>query len=209
MRPADPRPALFLDRDGVINVDVGYLHRPGDLALIDGSAEAIARVNRLGVPVVVITNQAGIGRGYYDEAAFRAVQAKLEQVLAERGAHLDGCYFCPHHPVHGVGRLRVACDCRKPKPGLLLQASRELGLDLAASLLIGDKDSDLEAGRAAGCTTLLVRTGYGATHEAELVAAGRTHAWDAVFDTLRDAAGFIEDHFSRSRSSTGSPRSSR
>ena len=186
-----PRPALFLDRDGVLNVEVEYLHDPAGLVLVPGAAAAVAALNRRGVPVVLVTNQAGIGRGLYGEQDYRAVQRRLGELLAADGARLDAEYHCPHHPVHGLGPYRVACDCRKPRPGLLLQAARELGLDLRSSVLVGDKLSDLEAGRAAGCATVLVRTGYGAAAEAQARAAAAALPWDAACDSLAAALPFL------------------
>jgi D-glycero-D-manno-heptose 1,7-bisphosphate phosphatase len=191
----DLRPALFLDRDGVINEETGYLHRPQDLVLIEGAARTIARANMLGVPVVVVTNQAGIGRGLYTEADYHAVQAHLERLLRTFGARLDASRFCPHHPEQGVGAYRRDCDCRKPRPGLLLAAARDLGLDLARSVLVGDKAADLAAGRAAGCATVLVRTGYGRQAEHELVRGHGEALWDAVFDSLGAAEEFLVRHF--------------
>ncbi|MBI5480721.1 MAG: HAD family hydrolase [Deltaproteobacteria bacterium] len=183
------RPALLLDRDGVLNVEVEYLHEPAALVIIPGAAAAVAAVNQLGVPVVVVSNQAGIGRGLYGEEAYRAVQDRLGELLATAGARVDADYHCPHHPELGLGPYRVACACRKPRPGMLLEAARDLGLDLRRSVLVGDKLIDLEAGRAVGCTTVLVRTGYGAAEEARAVAAGAAAGppWDAVRDSLADA----------------------
>jgi D-glycero-D-manno-heptose 1,7-bisphosphate phosphatase len=185
-----PRPALFLDRDGVLNVEVEYLHDPAALVLVPGAAAAVAAVNAVGAPVVVVSNQAGIGRGLYDEADYRAVQRRLAELLAAEGARLDADYHCPHHPEHGVGAYRVACACRKPRPGMLLRAARDLGLDLRRSVLVGDKLTDLAAGRAAGCATVLVRTGYGAAAAAQ-VAAAAPPPWDTLCDSLADALPFL------------------
>ena len=188
-----PRPALFLDRDGVLNVEVEYLHEPAALELYPGAAEAVAAVNRLGVPVVVVSNQAGIGRGLYGEEAYRTVQHRLGELLALHGARLDAEYHCPHHPEFGVGAFRVECECRKPRPGMLLAAARDLGLDLRRSVLVGDKLTDLEAGHAVGCAAVLVRTGYGAEVEAR-AAAGVAPPWDGLFDSLAAALPFITAH---------------
>lgn len=192
---SEPQPALFLDRDGVIINERGYVHRTEDIVLIQGAAQAIARVNALGVPVVVITNQAGIGRGLYTEADFYAVQAHLALLLASFDAHVDATYFCPHHPEHGLGAFRVICECRKPGPGLLVRAAQEMHLDLARSLMVGDKASDLLAGRAAGCGTLLVRTGYGAQVEADAEREPGELLWDNVFDSLGAAKDFLLTRF--------------
>lgn len=156
-----PREAVFLDRDGTIIEEVHYLSSPEQVRLIPGAADAVRRFNNAGVLVVVVTNQAGVARGYFPESRVSEVHAHLSALLAERGAHIDAYYHCPHHPTEGVGEYRVACDCRKPKPGLLLTAARELDIDLSRSWMIGDKPCDAEAGAAAGCRTMLVRTGHG------------------------------------------------
>lgn len=157
-----PRDAVFLDRDGTLIEEVHYLARPEQVRLIPGAAEAVRRLNHLGVLVVVVTNQAGVARGYFPESRVAEVHAHLAMLLAEQGARVDAFYFCPHHPTEGAGAYRVACDCRKPRPGMLLAAARDLDIDLSRSWMIGDKPCDAEAGRAAGCRSVLVRTGHGA-----------------------------------------------
>lgn len=145
------RPALFLDRDGVINVDHGYVHKPEQVDWVPGIFELVARARAAGHAVVVVTNQAGIGRGYYSEADFHAFTAWMQAEFAARGAPIDRVYFCPDHPEHGIGPYRRDTPMRKPGPGMLLQAADELALDLPASTLVGDKESDIAAARAAGC----------------------------------------------------------
>jgi D-glycero-D-manno-heptose 1,7-bisphosphate phosphatase len=158
---ASLRPAVFLDRDGTLNEEVGYLHRAEDVALVPGAREAVARLNAAGIPVVVVTNQAGIGKGRYGWADYHAVMGRICQLLAVGGARIDAVYAAPHHP-QGQGEYRHPDHPdRKPNPGMLLRAAREHGLDLARSWMIGDKSLDLEAGRNAGCRVALVRTGYG------------------------------------------------
>jgi D-glycero-D-manno-heptose 1,7-bisphosphate phosphatase len=156
-----PREAVFLDRDGTLIEEVNYLASPEQVRLLPGAAQAVRRLNDAGVLVVVVTNQAGVARGYFPESRVTEVHERLSLLLGEHGAKIDAFYHCPHHPTEGVGVYRVACDCRKPKPGLLLTAAREWDIDLARSWMIGDKPSDAEAGAAAGCRTLLVRTGHG------------------------------------------------
>lgn len=173
--------AVFLDRDGVINEEVEYLHDPDRLVLIPGVVETIGALAATGAPVVVVTNQAGIGRGMYTEADLARVTARLDELLAAAGTRLAGTYACPHHPSAG-------CRCRKPLPGMLEDAARDLGIDLARSVIVGDKASDLGAGRAAGCHTVLVRTGYGAGEEAAAHAHGLC---DAVFDSLPAARAYL------------------
>ncbi len=144
------RPAAFLDRDGVINRDIGYLHRPEDVAFVPGIFEAVAALRARGFRPVVVTNQSGIARGRYTEADFHALMDWMRARFTEAGAPLDAVYYCPHHPEEGNPPYRRACECRKPAPGMLLRAADELDLDLERSLLIGDSERDIEAGRAAG-----------------------------------------------------------
>jgi len=162
------RRAVFLDRDGTINVEKEYLHRVEEFEFIPGAAEAIRLLNDAGLLVIVVTNQSGIARGYYDEAALEEIHRHMERELSRFGASVDACYFCPHHPQHGIGDYRKECACRKPLPGMLIQAADDWSIDLSASFIIGDKLADVEAGLKAGCLPLLVRTGYGAGEEAAL-----------------------------------------
>ncbi len=157
------RPAVFLDRDGTVNEEKNYLYRIEDFQFLPGAVEAIAQFNRAGFAVLVVTNQSGVARGYYSLAEVAALHEHLSRRLAAAGARVDGFYVCPHHPAAGQGDYQRLCSCRKGEPGLLLQAARERGLDLSRSYMIGDKESDIEAGERAGCTPLLVLTGYGRT----------------------------------------------
>jgi len=151
MTPDAGRPAAFLDRDGVLNVDLGYVHRIEDLEWVAGAPSAVRRLNDAGYLVIVITNQSGIGRGYYDEASMESVHQALRAHLAEAGARIDAIYACPFHPEAIVERFRHPDHPdRKPNPGLLLRAMEEFPIDPARSFMIGDKDSDMEAARRAG-----------------------------------------------------------
>lgn len=158
---ATGRPAVFLDRDGTINVEKNYLHRIEDFEFIPGAPEAIRQLNQAGYLVLVVTNQSGVARGYFSLAEVDALHRHMVQRLAESGARIDGFYVCPHHPTAGQGIWRRDCSCRKGQPGLLLQAAAEHGIDLARSYMVGDKTADVEAGQRAGCSPLLVLTGYG------------------------------------------------
>jgi D-glycero-D-manno-heptose 1,7-bisphosphate phosphatase len=152
------RRALFLDRDGVINRDHAYVHTIEDFEFIGGIFELARAATERDYALIVVTNQAGIGRGLYAETQFHALTAWMLERFEENGARIAGVYFCPHHPTHGIGTYSRACDCRKPQPGMLLAAQREHDLDLGASLLVGDKWSDIDAGIRAGVgTTLLLR----------------------------------------------------
>jgi D-sedoheptulose 7-phosphate isomerase len=148
-------PAVFIDRDGTIARDVPYCSRPEDLELLPGAGRAIKLLNEAGFKVILITNQSGVSRGYFSEETLKNIHCKLKADLNRFEAHLDGIYYCPHHPDQG-------CDCRKPKAGLILQAAREHGLDLTRSFMIGDKIQDVEAGLAAGCKCILIGPGTAA-----------------------------------------------
>ena len=154
-------PAVFLDRDGVLIEEVNYLAHPHQVRLIPGVAPAIARLNQRNIPVVVVTNQAGVAHGMFPEERVDEVHRYLDLLLHREGARVDHYEYCPHHPAGEVGVYRVECDCRKPRPGMLRASAAQLELDLARSVLVGDKVSDLEAGASAGCATVLVRTGHG------------------------------------------------
>ncbi len=144
------RPALFLDRDGVINEDLSYVYRPEDFHFVDGIFELVAAANQIGCLVIVVTNQAGIGRGYYSEADFHALTAWMRHIFVQRGANVDAVYYCPFHPEHGVGKYKKESECRKPNPGMLLRAAKEHHIDLKRSIMVGDKISDIQAGQRAG-----------------------------------------------------------
>jgi len=183
-----------MDRDGCLTEEVGYVNHPSRLRLLPRTAEAIARLNRAGVPAVMVTNQAGIARGYFSEETLQATHARLHEALAAAGARLDGAYTCTHHPSEGQPPYRADCDCRKPRPGLLRRAAAELGLDLAASVMVGDKLSDVAVGHTVGAAGILVLTGYGRGeweyrrhYSSAGPSAGRSVKPDHVAEDLLDA----------------------
>lgn len=147
---AAPRQAAFLDRDGVINRDRAYVSRWEDFEFVPGAIDAMRRLKQAGYALVVVTNQSGIARGYYSEAQYQALTAAMQQALLDAGAAVDAVYHCPHHPKGQLAELALDCDCRKPAPGMILRAAKELNLSLPDSILVGDKPSDIEAARAAG-----------------------------------------------------------
>jgi D-glycero-D-manno-heptose 1,7-bisphosphate phosphatase len=161
MREGYRQPAVFLDRDGTINEEVGYMDCLEKLMLIPAAAEAIRLINASGMKAVVVTNQSGVARGLFDESFVDAVHLRLREMLRAEGAFLDGIYFCPHHPTEGQERYLMTCDCRKPAPGLLLQAATNLHLEPVRSYMVGDTLKDIEAGARVGARGVLVRTGYG------------------------------------------------
>ena len=159
MTATTPRPAAFLDRDGTLNVDVDYGHRPDQITWIDGAVDALRRLNQAGWWVFVVTNQSGVARGLFDEATVDRLHDWMAADLARRGARIDAFYSCPHHATKGIGRYRIDCDCRKPSPGLLLRAMAEHPVDAACSFMLGDRMRDVEAGRAAGVASHLYEGG--------------------------------------------------
>lgn len=144
------RKAAFLDRDGVINADHGYVFEPENFEWLPGVFEACRELVRLGYDLVVVTNQSGIARGYYSEDDFQRLTEWMKATFEREGAPLSGVYFCPHHPDKGLGAYRLACNCRKPEPGMLLTAARDLSIDLTKSVMFGDKPGDMTAARRAG-----------------------------------------------------------
>lgn len=147
--------ALFLDRDGVINQDSGYVYRREDIEFVDGIFDLVAAANLSGMLVVIVTNQAGIGRGLYTEADFHRLMSWMAERFIEQGCRIDAVYFSPYHPEHGIGEYKRVSHCRKPAPGMLLRAVDELRIDLPSSILIGDRLTDLQAGDQAGVGTLI------------------------------------------------------
>jgi D-glycero-D-manno-heptose 1,7-bisphosphate phosphatase len=181
--------AVFIDRDGTIIDEMGYVVPGSEIRIYPFTAPAIARLNAAGLPVVVVTNQGGIALGMYDHAFVEETHATLAETLAKDGADIAAWYYCPHHPQGTVPELTVACECRKPGTGLLETASRELGIDLEASWVVGDQWRDIELARRAGAHGILVRTGYGRGLEAEWprdIAAPPT-----ICDDLAAAADYI------------------
>ena len=161
-------PTVFLDRDGTLIEEVGYLSHLDRIALYPWSIESVKLLNRAGFKVVVVTNQAGVARGLFDEDFIDEAHRFLDQKFSDGGATIDKFYYCPHHPEASVEAYRCECDCRKPKAGMLWKAAQELQLELSHSFVIGDRLSDLRLGQAVGARSLLVRTGYGETTAREL-----------------------------------------
>lgn len=182
------RPAVFLDRDGTLIDEVGYLDRLERLRIFPYTTEALRVLARAGFALVIVTNQAGVARGFFDETVVQQVHEHLGRRFAEAGVALDGVYYCPHHPAATVERYRQACECRKPKPGMLRRAERDLGIDLARSWVIGDRWHDVDLAQRVGARGILVRTGYGGS-EAESVPPGIQPA--AIAEHLFEATGVI------------------
>ncbi len=152
--------AVFLDRDGTVNEEVGYLTDLGNLRLIDGAGAAVRRLNDAGFKVVLVTNQSGVARGYFPETLVHEAHAQLDRMLGQFGARIDAVYYCPHHPTAGNSHFTCDCDCRKPRTGLIDRAVKELAIDRSHSYMVGDKWSDVELGQRAGVHAILVRSGF-------------------------------------------------
>lgn len=185
------RRAVFFDRDGTLCQEVGYVNVPERLELAPGAGAIVRALNERGIAAVLATNQAGAARGYFPPHVTEDTHRRLARLLAAEGARLDGWYVCPHHPSLGRPGLRGACSCRKPRPGMLLAAARDLDLDLASAVMVGDTFNDVGAGRAAGvAAVVMLRTGYG---RGELVYRGaRAPLWpDHVADDLHGAWEWI------------------
>lgn len=183
-QPVAPRKAAFLDRDGVINLDRAYVHRWEDFVFVPGAVEAMRRLHEAGHALVIVTNQSGLARGLYTEADYQALTARMLQALAEAGVPVQAVYHCPHHPKGQVAELAIDCDCRKPAPGMILRALAEHGLSAAASFMVGDKPSDIQAARAAGLgRAYAVRSDNAESREES---GGEPAQADATFDSLAD-----------------------
>ncbi|SON49434.1 D-glycero-beta-D-manno-heptose 1,7-bisphosphate 7-phosphatase [Vibrio tapetis] len=179
------KPAVFLDRDGVINVDHGYVHDEHDFEYVEGVFEAAKKFQDMGFMLVLVTNQSGIARGMFSEDRFLSLTQWMDWNFADNGVELDGIYYCPHHPEHGVGKYKQDCDCRKPKPGMFLSAQEFLDIDMAKSVMIGDKAEDMMAADAAGVgTKILVRTGKPITEIGESLAT-------VVVDSIANAPAYL------------------
>jgi D-glycero-D-manno-heptose 1,7-bisphosphate phosphatase len=180
--------AVFIDRDGTINVEKEYLYRAEEFEFIPGADKAVRLLNEAGFLVVVVSNQSGVGRGYYTEEDVELLHRYIATQLERVGARIDAWYFCPHHPA-GRSSYALPCQCRKPQPGMLLEAAQRFNIDLQSSYMIGDKLVDVEAGCAAGCRTILVRSGYGREQEQNLDPG--TEVYD---DLLAAAASIVAGH---------------
>lgn len=179
------KPAIFLDRDGTINLDHGYVHLSDDFQFIEGVIDALVELKKMGYLLVLITNQSGIARGLFTEDQFMHLTEWMDWSLADRGVDLDGIYYCPHHPQATIEEYRQDCECRKPKTGMFMDAKAQLDIDMSASYMVGDKLDDMLAASAAGVAhKVLVRTGKDVTPESESAA-------DIVLNSLADLPQYL------------------
>jgi D-glycero-D-manno-heptose 1,7-bisphosphate phosphatase len=182
--------AVFLDRDGTVNEEVGYLRNLADLRLIPGAGAAIKRLNDAGLKVVLVTNQSGVARGYFPESLVQEAHERLDRMLRREGARIDAVYYCPHHPTAGNSSYTVVCDCRKPGTGLIDRAAREHNIDVKNSYMIGDKWIDVELGQRAGSHSILVQSGF-APDDPGNVRPKNLRDPDFIADTITDAVEWI------------------
>ena len=180
--------AVFLDRDGTINEEVAYLDSLEKLKIFPAAFDAVRMINEAGMKVVVVTNQSGVARGFFDETFVETVHEHMRATFEKSGAFIDRFYYCPHHPTEGIGRYRMFCGCRKPEPGMLLQASDDLDIDLTASYMVGDTAKDMEVANRCGARGILVKTGYG-----KEVAPVEIRAAYIAEDILHAARWILED----------------
>ena len=184
------RRAVFIDRDGTISEEVGYINHPSRFRVFPYAAAAIKHLNDAGWLAIVVTNQAGVARGYFSEDMIQTVHAEMTKELENGGARLDAVYYCAHHPSVGEPPYRFDCDCRKPKPGLISRAARDFDIDLAGSWMVGDRYSDVELARNAGVKSMFVLSGYG-RGEWEHQRSTWTEQPDLVAENLQEAVWVI------------------
>ncbi len=182
--------AVFLDRDGTVNVEVGYLNDLSQLRLIPGAGTAIRRLNEKGLKVVLVTNQSGVARGFFPETFVHETHDLLKQMLLQEGAHIDGIYYCPHHPKAGNSHYTKECDCRKPGTGMIDRAAKDLSIDVKNSFVVGDKWSDVELGQRAGAVSILVKSGF-AQDDAGNVRPNHLNEPDFIAHTITEAVEWI------------------
>jgi D-glycero-D-manno-heptose 1,7-bisphosphate phosphatase len=188
----DGRVAVFFDRDGTLNVDVGYLRSAGEMQLIPGAAEAVRLLNERQILTCIISNQSGVARGYFTEADLVPIHDRLQELLAGGGAHIDRIYYCPHHPTEGRPPYNIECSCRKPYTGMLRKATEEFPIALESSFVVGDKALDIQVGKAAGACSILVLTGFGGSAVEECRRNGALP--DFVAPTIVEAVHYILHH---------------
>ena len=185
--------AVFLDRDGTINEEMGYINHINRFKIFSFVPEAINLLNKADYQTVLVTNQSGVARGYYDESLVHDVHDKLREKLKEKSAHLDGIYYCPHHPTEGIGVYNKNCECRKPKTGMIDSAIKELNIDISKSFMVGDRYKDIEFAQKAGLHAIFVKTGYG-LGEFTYQRKSWTIQPDYIAKDLLEAARYIKEN---------------
>ena len=194
--------AVFLDRDGVIAEEIGYLRDASELRLIPDSSRAVHLLNKTGMKVILITNQSGVARGYFAEGVISQIHQAMEKQLSAAKAFIDAIYYCPHHPEGVIEEYAIQCDCRKPGSGMLTQAAQDHGIDLKHSYLVGDKLSDVECAQRTGVSGILVLTGYGKDERKKITDGSSVKPIYIAKDLYEAAQWIIEDYGSGNRGDT-------
>lgn len=189
-------PAVFVDRDGTLIEDVGYLSSVDQIKLIPKATEALKILKSCGYKIIVISNQSGVARGYFDEASVQTINREVLKIFSGNGALIDGIYYCPHHTAYGSAPYRKECDCRKPAPGMILQAKKEHNLDLSNSCIIGDKRTDIVTGKNLNIPAILVLTGYGKEEKAKIM-RDKNPKPNFIADDIYQAALWIKENVNR------------
>lgn len=188
-------PAIFLDRDGTLIEEVGYIDTPDKINLIPLADEAVRLLKRLGYKTIIVSNQSGVARRYFDEGTVQSINRQVLDLFAAKEAHIDAVYYCPHHPKADDENYGKDCECRKPKPGMFLKAANEHNIDLSKSIMIGDKQSDVQAGKSLNMFSILLLTGFGKGEWERMEKEGLESLPDLVAENVYEAALYIKDNF--------------
>jgi D-glycero-D-manno-heptose 1,7-bisphosphate phosphatase len=186
---------VFMDRDGTLIEDAGYIDTTDKIRLFPEAIEAVKLLNDAGYKTIIVSNQSGVARGYFSEDTAKLINNRVIELFAERGASIDAVYYCPHHPRYGNQNYRRDCECRKPKSGMILKAVKELDLDLSGSIMVGDKYTDVKTGKNLDLFSILVFTGYGRQEYQKMKTNNVKPDPDLVIENIYDAALFINSHF--------------
>ena len=190
-----PQRAVFLDRDGTLIEDVGYLDSPDKIKPIPEALEAVKFFNKAKYKTIIVSNQSGVARGYFSEDTAKLINNRVTKLFSDQGAIIDAVYYCPHHPRYGDQEYKKDCECRKPKPGMILKAVKEYNIDLSNSIMIGDKYTDIKTGKNLRLFSILVLTGYGRQEHQKIIADNIKPGADLVTEHIYDAALYIKNNF--------------
>lgn len=193
----NPYKAVFLDRDGTLSEDVGYIDNVGDFRLYGDTCDALKRLSAAGFKLIVVTNQSGVARGYFPESCVVEINDHMSRLLGERGITLDGIYYCPYFTGGSVPEYAIDAPCRKPDTGMILEAVDDIGIDLGRSYMVGDSDSDIMCGKNAGLRTVLVRTGHGREAERKIDMTNERERPECITDSIGEAATWIINDINR------------
>lgn len=197
MTPTEQHPAVFLDRDGTLIEEVGYIDTPDKIQLIDGAIKAIKLFNKMGFKTIIVSNQSGVARGYFNEDTVKMINDKVIKLFDDQGAILNSIYYCPHHPEYGNEIYKKDCECRKPKPGMILKAVNEYKIDLSKSIIVGDKYSDVLTGKNLNLFSILVLTGFGKKEDKIIKSHKLNPKPDLIVEDIYQATLHITDRLMR------------